>query len=98
MTGIKHKEKCQMCGKSATVNYQLVWVRWVIFKDGSFSREPDFKNVDTNEWYCDRCYAKEINMWDEEDLDRAFPLEESDDKPDLTFGSGSINDQFEFNR
>lgn len=97
MPTVKHDLICQYCDKPATVNYQLVWVKWDINSEGKFSNQ-EYKNIDTDEWYCDRCYHKEIEMWDEEDLDRDFPHEEeSNDKPEVLMGSGSINDQYEFN-
>ena len=61
-------ESCQCCGKPAEINYQLVWIRWNIKEDGEVdSNNPIFKNCDQNNWYCERCYAKEVlDMTDEQ--------------------------------
>ncbi len=53
-----HDHKCKVCGKPATVNYQLVWIQWNIDKQGLFSN-PEYHNCVENEFYCDNCWNKE---------------------------------------
>ena len=52
---IQHDHKCGNCGDPAEVNYQLVWVSWGITLDGSYINQ-EFCNVDTDEWWCSRCW------------------------------------------
>lgn len=33
---------CDHCKKRAVVNYQKVWVRWEMTRDGGYAKEPDY--------------------------------------------------------
>jgi len=57
---ITHDHKCGKCGDPAEVNYQPVWVSWDINPDGDFKNQ-DFCNVDTDEWWCSRCWELDRN-------------------------------------
>ena len=61
MPKIQHDHKCEKCGKPATVNLQQNWQKYAIEYDGSFT-EVDTWEGDTNEFYCDQCYDKEMSI------------------------------------
>ncbi len=66
-------EPCQECGKKATINYQLVWIRWNIKEDGEIdTSNPSYKNCDENNFYCERCYVREVLDWSEETINSVY--------------------------
>ncbi len=58
--------KCDKCKAPATINWQLVWVRWDVDKDGDLMSNPTrYGNCHENQFYCDKCYKEELEeeMW-----------------------------------
>ena len=58
---IFHDYICQVCGKPAEINYQLVWCEYPIDEYGEFG-ETEFGNVDENEFFCSECFEKEMKI------------------------------------
>ncbi|MCP4651669.1 MAG: hypothetical protein GY853_16530 [PVC group bacterium] len=53
--------KCSKCSNEATVNWQLVWTRWDVDKDGDLRTFPtEYGNCIDNQFFCDRCYAESL--------------------------------------
>ena len=59
MKKIIHDYKCDNCGKPATLNLQNNWQLYEILYNGCFI-EKDTWEGDSNEFYCDDCYKKEV--------------------------------------
>lgn len=42
---------CDYCKKAPVANYQKVWVRWGMTKNGDYSKEPDYHDTGKlNDW------------------------------------------------
>ena len=54
-----HDYTCDICGKPATLNLQNNWQLFDITSSGDF-KEQDTWEGDSNEFYCDDCYEKEM--------------------------------------
>lgn len=50
---------CEKCGKQATINLQNVWKEFEIIKDSKFRLNKEWEG-DNNEFYCEKCYEKEM--------------------------------------
>jgi len=52
------KFKCDVCGKTAIINFQHNWVVWNITKNGEFEKIKEW-NAEENEFYCEKCAERE---------------------------------------
>lgn len=59
MAKITHDHTCDNCGKPATLNLQNNWQLFDITPNGAFF-ENDTWEGDSNEFFCDDCYEKEM--------------------------------------
>ena len=55
-------EKCEICGKPATVNYSLEWRKYDYDSERNDYMGSEFLDTVKNEYYCDDCV--EWNMYD----------------------------------
>lgn len=59
--------KCDYCNERAVINYQKVWVRYKVKKDGSYELDKDFNGCDIEPTYDDNLHlcAKHESDWRE---------------------------------
>jgi hypothetical protein len=56
---IDHIYTCDKCDKPATKNLQQNWQLYDVLPDGDFVLNDEWEG-DNNEFYCDKCYEKEM--------------------------------------
>ena len=51
---------CDVCGKKATINLQNNWQEFSIIDDDRFEENKTWEG-DSNEFFCEKCYEKEMS-------------------------------------